>query len=76
MAKFSNEGIMVGDIEIDITTKGPDSEAEAVHLHTHDQAVRAAQAVLEEQPPEECDGIGMGINWAKKFDWLEGDDGD
>lgn len=74
MAELSNHNITVGDIEVDITTRGPEDEAEAAHLHTHDQAVRALQAIKNQKPPEECNGIGVTVNWEKKIEMLGADD--
>lgn len=68
-ARVTTNGISApdSDVVVSVTTEGPQDDAEAVHTHAKDQIVRAIQAVRDEQPPEECDGAGVDIQWEKIF---------
>jgi len=69
-ARFQNTGVSAegSDIEVDLTVKGPEKDAETVLIHTVDQTVRAIQAVRDENPPSDCEGAGFGINWETRFE--------
>jgi hypothetical protein len=63
------EGITTsdGDVSADLSVAGTSDYVELVAMHVKDQAVRAMQAVDEERPPAECDGIGVEIDWERAF---------
>lgn len=66
MTHYRNAGITIDGVDIAVTieTEGePEGRAEKVHLHAHDAAARALQALAEGKPPDECDGLGIGIDW-------------
>lgn len=63
MAEYKTQDITVGDVQITIETSGPEGQAEKVHMHTHDEAVKAAQVFESGNPPEENDGLPLGVNW-------------
>ena len=73
MSEFETTGIKVGgvDVTVDITTQEREKEAETVHLHAHDAAVRALQAIAHRRPPDECNGMGVGVNWDRIFEILD-----
>lgn len=52
------------DVQVTIETEGDaEKDAEKVHLHAHDQAVRAMQALRDGTTPDEAEGIGISIDF-------------
>ncbi|MFW5900485.1 MAG: hypothetical protein ACOCTH_01755 [Halodesulfurarchaeum sp.] len=56
------------DDEIEVTLKaaGPENDVQPVMAHLHDQTIRVLQAVENQQPPEECEGM-YDIDWEAIF---------
>lgn len=56
------------DAEIEITIKaaGPEDDTQPVMAHLHDQVIRVLQAVENQEPPEECEGM-YDIDWDTIF---------
>lgn len=55
------------DVEVTLATEGDEIAMESVHMHVHDAAVRAMQALIEERPPDECEGY-IDIDWDQRFE--------
>jgi len=68
-ARVVTEGLSApdSDVEVDLRVNGPQDEVDDVQLHAKDQIVRAMQAHVTEQPPADCKGIGVSIDWERKF---------
>lgn len=68
--KIESSSISVdgSDIELSLTTEGPEEDAETVHMHAVDQIARALQAVRDGEHPDECDGADFAIDWDKRLD--------
>lgn len=62
------------DVSVTIETRSEESDAEAetVHMHAHDAAVRAMQAIAERQHPDECDGTNIRTDWERRFEIIDG----
>jgi len=71
MAKYKTTGIEVGSVTATLTVEGPEDDAEKVKMHAHDELVKAMQAVVEEQHPDECDGLPFSVNWERVFEETE-----
>jgi len=54
------------EIEVTIKAAGPEDDVEPVMAHLHDQIVRVLQAVEDQKPPEECEGM-YDIDWQAIF---------
>lgn len=67
MAEYSNARMTVGDVEMTVTTRGPENEAEKVHMHTIDEAAKAMQAFDEGKHPDKCDGQMFSVAWNEVF---------
>lgn len=67
MTEFSSENMAVGEIDVSVTTNGPEDDAEKVHMHVMDEAAKAMQAVDEGTHPDKCEGQIFTVQW-------EGDD--
>lgn len=66
MVRHQVEDISVDGVEVfvSIETVGePEGLAEKIHLHAHDAAARALQAVQEGKLPEDCDGLQIRVDW-------------
>jgi hypothetical protein len=61
-------GITAGheSIEIDIEVRGEtgdESDIECVAVHARDEAVRAIQALMNDELPEDCGGSSASVDW-------------
>lgn len=60
------------DVQVSITTHADiEKEGEAVHLHTHNAAVKAMQTIKHGGYPEEHDGMAISVNWDRIHELLE-----
>jgi hypothetical protein len=63
MTEYTNKGMTVGDVEVSVTTEGPNDDAEKVHMHVMDEAAKAMQAVDQDTHPDECEGQMFTVEW-------------
>lgn len=73
MMRASRKGVTLEDddwdVSVDITVEGDDEDAvERVMMHTHDQSVRAMEAINEQTHPDDVAGIGWMIDWSRILD--------
>ena len=74
-AQFNTEDITAPDldVEIDLTVRGPEDEAETVHMHAHDEIVKALQAINTEQNPDACAGLPWDIDFERRLEIISGE---
>jgi len=70
MTTITVEGITAEgtDVTVSIETEGGEKAAETVHMHAHDEIVKALQAVSNGVHPDECEGYLMRHDWDDRLE--------
>jgi len=71
----TNEGVTVedGDVELDITVRGDEKDAEKVLIHARAEAVRAMRALRDDEHPDDVDDHPATVAWNRVVGDNDGD---